>query len=239
MSIETRLLDYSDQGTALQGFLAYDSSRSGPRPTVLITHQWDGRSPFVEERARALVGTGVTAFALDMYGKGVLGKSTEENMKLMTPLMEDRKKLAQRMQAGLDAASNQDVVDSNRIAAIGYCFGGLCVLDLARSGAPLRGVASFHGLLKPPSTTSDSKIAAKVLVLHGAEDPMTPMEDVIAFTQEMTRAGADWQVHIYGHAKHAFAVPGANNAELGLKHDANAERRSWKAALDFLSETLA
>lgn len=239
MSIETRLVDYSDQSTALQGFLAYDDSRSGPRPTVLIAHQWDGRSPFVEERACALASTGVAAFALDMYGEGVLGKSTDENMKLMTPLMEDRKKLALRMQAGLDAASKQDVVDCNRIAAIGYCFGGLCVLDLARAGASVRGVASFHGLLKPPAHIADNKIAAKILVLHGAEDPMTPMEDVIAFKQEMTTAEADWQIHIYGHAKHAFAVPGANNTELGLKHDANAERRSWKAALDFLSEALA
>ncbi len=180
----------------------------------------------MEERARALASTGVTAFALDMYGKGVLGKSTEENMKLMTPLMENRQQLAQRMQAGLDAARRQDVVDNDRVAAIGYCFGGLCVLDLARFGASVRGVASFHGLLKASDHIADNKkITAKVLVLHGAEDPMAPTEDVIAFEQEMTRAGADWQIHIYGHAKHAFAVPGADNEELGLKHNANAERR--------------
>lgn len=239
MTIETRLVDYSDASTALQGFLAYDSSKSGPRPSVIIAHQWDGRSPFVEERARTLATAGYAAFALDMYGKGVLGQSTEENMKLMTPFMEDRKKLAQRIQAGLDTAKAQAEVDESRVAAIGYCFGGLCVLDLARSGAGVRGVASFHGLLKPPGHTIGQKIGAKVLVLHGAEDPMAPMEDVIAFDKEMTDVDADWQIHIYGHAKHAFAVPGADNAELGLKHNASAQRRSWATALNFLQEVLA
>jgi len=238
MSIKTRLVDYSDQGTDLEGFLAYDDSLHGPRPTVLIAHQWDGRSAFIEGRARMLATAGVVAFALDMYGKGVLGKSTEENTKLMTPLMQDRKRLAQRVQAGLDAATSQDVVDGDRVVALGYCFGGLCVLDLARSGAPVRGVVSIHGLLKPPIHKFGNRIKAKVLVLQGAEDPMAPMEDVLAFKEEMTQAGVDWQIHIYGHAKHAFAIPGAHDTKLGLQHDANAERRSWKNAFDFMTEAL-
>jgi len=238
VSIETRLVDYSDQGTALQGFLAYDNSRPQPLPAVLVAHQWDGRSAFVEQRARTLAEAGYAAFALDMYGKGVLGKSTEENMKLMTPFMEDRSKVTQRMRAALDAARGLDAVDSSRVAAIGYCFGGLCVLDLARSNADVRGVASFHALLKASGLPAQ-RISAKVLAMHGAEDPMTSMDDVIAFQKEMTASGADWQLHIYGHAKHAFAVPGAANAELGLQHDANAERRSWKSALNFLQEVLA
>lgn len=236
--IETRLVDYTDQGTALQGFLAYDNSNNNPRPTVLIAHQWDGRSAFIEERARALAGAGVATFALDMYGKGVLGKTPDENTKLMTPLMQDRKRLAQRVQAGLDAAKRQNVVDDTRVAALGYCFGGLCVLDLARSGATVRGVVSMHGLLKAPRHTAGNKIKSMILVIQGAEDPMAPMEDVIAFKQEMTTAGADWQVHLYGHIKHAFAVPGADDPKLGLKHNADADRRSWKSAFDFLAEAL-
>lgn len=238
MTIQIRLVDYEDDGVALQGYLAYDDSQSGPRPTVLVTHQWDGRSEFVEERARTLAASGRAAFAVDMYGKGVLGTSTEENLKLMTPLMEDRQKLARRMQAGLDAANAQAEVDPERVAAIGYCFGGLCVLDLARYGAALRGVASFHGLLKPTGFDAGKPVQAKVLVMTGAADPMVPKEDVNVFMDEMTAAGVDWQVHAYGHAKHGFTVPGADNGELGIKHNSAAAARSWKTATDFLAEVL-
>ncbi|HEX7380838.1 MAG TPA: dienelactone hydrolase family protein, partial [Nevskiaceae bacterium] len=149
MTVQTRTVDYEDKGTALQGYLAWDDASRG-RPTILIAHQWDGRSPFVEERARTLAQAGYVAFALDMYGKGVLGKSPEENGRLMQPLLDDRRMLARRMQAGMHTAAAQPQVDAARMAAIGYCFGGLCALDLARSGAKLAGVASFHGLLGAP-----------------------------------------------------------------------------------------
>lgn len=238
MSIETRLVEYSDHGKALQGFFACDRNVPGPRPAVLIVHQWDGRSEFVEQRARRLAEEGYAAFALDMYGKGILGKSVEENMKLMTPFMEDRRLIAQRIQAAVTAVRNLAEVNNAHLAVMGYCFGGLCALDFARSGADVRGVASFHGLLKgsglPPQT-----IKAKILVQHGADDPMVPPDDVLAFQKEMNDAGADWQIHIHGHAKHAFAVPGASNGELGLQYNAAADRRSWRNTLDFLSETLA
>lgn len=235
MTIQTRLIDYDDQGTALQGYLAFDTAHSGPRPAVLIAHQWDGRSSFVEERARKLAGAGYAAFALDMYGKGVLGKSTEENLKFMTPFMEDRARLARRMNLAAETARAQPEVDGDRMAVIGYCFGGLCALDLARSCAKLAGAVSFHGLLKPNGLPA-GKIAAKVLVLHGAEDPMVSQDDLVAFEKEMTTAGADWQIHVYGGARHAFAVPGANNAELGIQHQPAAERRSWQAMGNFLAE---
>lgn len=238
MTVETRLVDYTDQKKSLQGFLACDRNVGHRRPTVLIVHQWDGRSEFVEQRARRLAEEGYAAFALDMYGKGVLGRSVEENMNLMTPFMRDRLLIVQRVQAAITTVRSLPEVDGARLAVVGYCFGGLCALDFARSGADIRGVASFHGLLKG-SGLSPHAIKAKVLVQHGADDPMVPPDDVLAFQKEMDAAGADWQIHIHGHAKHAFAVPGANNGELGLQYNANADRRSWQCAVAFLAEALA
>ena len=238
MTIETRLVDYTDQGKSLQGFFACDHNLEDQRPAVLIVHQWDGRSEFVEQRARRLAEEGYAAFALDMYGKGVLGRSVEENMNLMTPFMQDRSLIVQRVQAAITAVRSLPEVDEARMAVIGYCFGGLCALDFARSGADILGVASFHGRLKG-SGLSPHAIKAKVLVQHGADDPMAPPDDVLAFQKEMDAAGADWQIHIHGHAKHAFAVPGAKNDELGLQYNADADRRSWQCTVAFLAETLA
>lgn len=240
MAIQTKLVDYrDDDGTPLQGLLAWNDRNPGKQPAVMVAHQWGGRDAFIDGQARKLAEVGYVAFALDVYGKGRRGGSPEENARLMTPFMEDRRLLGRRMQAALTTVKRLDAVDAQRIAAIGYCFGGLCVLDLARSGADLRGAASFHGLLKPPGHTAGTRIRAKVLVLHGAEDPMAPMDDVVALKTELSTAGADWQVHIYGNAKHAFAVPGANDPHLGLAHNALAERRSWQSALDFLQECTA
>lgn len=238
VTVQTRLIDYTDAGVALQGRLAWDDASAGRRPAVMVAHQWGGRDAFVDGRACKLAELGYAGFALDMYGTGRRGDNPEDNARLMKPFMEDRKLLAQRMQAALTAVRQFDVVDPQRVAAIGYCFGGLCALDLARSGAELCAAASFHGLLKPPGHTAGNRIPAKVLVLHGADDPMVSMDDVAALKEELTTAGADWQVHIYGNAKHAFAVPGANNPDLGLAHDANADRRSWTSLLDFLAEAL-
>lgn len=239
MTIQTRYVDYTDGGTALQASVAWDDTHAGPRPTVLVAHQWDGRSMFTGARARALAELGYAGFAIDMYGKGVLGTSVEENSKLMQPLMTDRKRLAQRINAGLAAARSQPECGPGPYAAIGYCFGGLCVIDLARSGADVRGVVSFHGLLDPPQPGFGTAITAKVLALSGADDPMVPIDKVAAFKQEMTAAGVDWQVHLYGGAKHAFAVPGANNPQLGIQYNAAAERRSWATATAFLREVFA
>jgi dienelactone hydrolase len=239
MALETRHVDYSDQGVPLQGYLAYDASKKEKRPAVLVAHQWGGRDEFVGGRAEALAKAGYVGFALDMFGKGVRGSNPDENYKLIEPFLQDRSKVAPRMAKAVEADRGLDVVDGSRIAAIGYCFGGLCVLDLARSGGDVRGVVSLHGILSAPPQPSTAKIGAHVLALHGAEDPMVPIEQVAAFKSEMTGRGAEWQLHMYGHAQHAFAVPGANNAQLGLKHDNNAERRSWQSLMEFLREVFA
>jgi dienelactone hydrolase len=175
--------------------------------------------------------------ALDMYGKGKRGSNPDENRALMTPLVQDRAKLAGRITAALTAVKKLPAVDANRVAAMGFCFGGLCVLDLARSGAEVRGVVSLHGLLHPNGLPAQ-KMSAKVLMLHGYSDPLAPPENVLAVAKEFTDAGVDWQLHAYGHAVHSFTNPAANDAAHGMVYDLNADRRSWHTLLQFFEEVL-
>jgi dienelactone hydrolase len=238
MSITTRTVDYTHGGKTFEAFVAVDSALQGPRPVVLVGHQWGGRDAFADGHAQRLAAAGYLGVAWDLYGKGVRGNSVEENSALMTPLMENRGELLARINTAVALAKAQPEADTGRVAVIGYCFGGLCALDLARSGADVRGVVSFHGLLKPNGLPA-KPIKAKALVLHGADDPMAPIEDVVAFRKEFTEGGSDWQLHLYGHTQHAFSVPGANIADLGIKHNADAERRSAVSERDFLKEVLA
>lgn len=236
MSISTRNFDYEIDGKTYEGFLAAPSNI--PAPVILIAHAWAGRSPFENDKAKALAELGYTGLAIDLYGKGVLGSSVGENQKLMTPFMEDRKFLQQRLAANLDIVKNQPEADASKVGAIGFCFGGLCVLDIARSGADATGVVSFHGLLGAPGDTADN-ITAKVLALHGWDDPMGPPSDVIAFGEEMTKTGADWQLHAYGGVMHAFTNPEANDPNFGTVYNAGADKRSWEAMKNFFAEIFA
>lgn len=195
MAIISNTVDYLDDGVLLQGFFAFDDSIAGRRPAVLINHTWAGRDDFVAGKAKKLAELGYVGFAVDMYGKGILGTGPDENAKLMQPFIDDRAMLQKRMKAALYAVKLLSWVDDTKIAAIGFCFGGLCALDLARTGADIKGVVSFHGLLGAPGNTSGNAIKAKILALHGHDDPLGPVEQVIAFEQEMTEAGADWQLH--------------------------------------------
>lgn len=231
-------IDYLEAETVCKGLFVLDESRATPLPGILISHMWSGREEFVEGKAHELAARGYAAFALDMYGEGRRGSTPDECSALMQPLVDDRALLARRINAALSALRAQREVDATRIAALGYCFGGMCVLDLARSGADVRGVISMHGLLKPPALPKQP-IRAKVLALHGYEDPLAPAEDVRAFQEEMNAAGADWQIHIYGRTQHAFTNPKAANAEAGLMYNAVAERRASAAMHDFLAEVLA
>ncbi|MDF9392118.1 MULTISPECIES: dienelactone hydrolase family protein [Methylococcus] len=238
MAVQTREIDYHHADTLLSGYFAWDDKFPLPRPGVLVSHAWGGRDAFVCDKARRLAELGYAAFALDMYGKGVLGSGPEQNAQLMAPFMADRGLLQSRMTAALDTVRSLSEVDPGRIAAMGFCFGGLCVLDLARTGADLRGAISFHGLFIPPGNTVGRKIRAKVLVLHGYEDPMAPPEQAIALGRELTEAGADWQIHMYGHTLHAFTNPLANDRGFGTVYDPTADRRSWQAMQNFLTEVL-
>jgi len=239
MAIESNTVGYLDDDVLLEAFFAFDDSLSGRRPAVLINHTWAGRDNFVAEKAVKLAELGYVGFAVDMYGKGVLGSSTEENAKLMQPFMDNRQMLQKRMHSALNAVKLMPWVDDRKIAAIGFCFGGLCSLDLARTGADLKGVVSFHGLLSAPGNTQNNVIKAKILALHGHDDPMVPVEQVIAFEQEMTKAGADWQLHTFGHTMHAFTNPVANNPDFGTVYQPDADRRSWLAMENFLAEVFA
>jgi len=230
-------IEYRDGEALLEGFLCYDEAQPGPRPTVLINHAWGGRDDFVERKARRLAWQGYACFAVDNFGKGKRGSTNEECSALMMPFMKDRAALLKRLMAGLATARTMPIVDARRIAVIGFCFGGLCSLDLARADAEVRGVVSLHGMLKPSGLT-EPKIRAKVLILHGYEDPMAPPEDVLSFAKEFTAAGADWQLHAYGQTVHAFTNPVANNRAAGMQYDEAADRRSWHALEEFLAEVL-
>lgn len=238
MAIRERLIEYRDGSAVLEGFFCHDDSRPGPLPAVIISHTWSGRDEFVERKARRLAWHGFATFALDMYGKGKRGNTNEECAALLGPFMQDRALLARRIGAALTTVRGLPEVDTRRVAAMGFCFGGLCVLDLARSGADVRGVVSLHGLLKPSGLPAAGKIRAKVLVLHGYDDPMGPPEDVLAIAQELTAAGADWQLHAYGNTVHAFTNPHASDRAGGMVYDERADRRSWHTLLEFLDEVL-
>jgi dienelactone hydrolase len=238
--MKTEYVDYTDGSVTCEGYAAYDDTKKGKRPGVLVSHAWAGQSPFERGKADKLAGLGYVGFALDLYGKGKRGGTMEQNAKLMQPFLDDRALLRRRLAAALDALKKHPAVDVERAAAIGFCFGGLCVLDLARSvPAGLRGIVSFHGLFHPPKLGQQAPIRAKVLMLHGYDDPLATPEHVMAIARELTDAKADWQLHAYGRTSHAFTNPEANSPEHGLLYNAAADRRSWAAMKNFLEEVLA
>lgn len=238
MTIQTSFINYQVGGETMDGFYAIDSRQTRPVPVVLIAHAWAGQGELEHQRAIEIAKLGYAGFALDLYGKDRRGSNVDENNALMAPFMDDRNRVVQGMTAALETARGLDGVDSGRASAIGYCFGGLCVLDLARSGADLRGVVSFHGLFQP-SPLPLRRIKAKVLALHGWDDPMVAHKQVVALGDELTAAGADWQIHAYGNTMHAFTNPEADDVDFGTVYDAVADQRSWLAMRNFLAEVFA
>lgn len=236
MTIQSRIVEYTDATLCFKAYLAWDDSNSDSRPAVMIAHSWAGRGEMECAKARKLAELGYAGFAIDMYGDGRQGTGAEECSALMQPLLNDRQTLQKRINLALAAAVQQPEVDGQRVAAMGFCFGGLCVLDLARSGAKVRGVASFHGLFVPPGNTEGNRISAKVLCLHGYDDPMVPPQSIIDLGNELTAAGADWQIHAYGGTLHAFTMPAANDPAFGAVYNPDADRRSWQSLINFLEE---
>jgi dienelactone hydrolase len=233
--IHTENIEYVEGGTVLEGFLAYDAAIERKRPGVIIAHEWTGIGQYVKHRAEQLAKLGYVAFCADIYGKGVRPQDPHEAAKEANKYKSDPQLLRARMNAALKELRRSPHVDQKRIAAIGYCFGGTAALELARSGADIAGAVSFHGGLATEMPTTHMK--AKVLALHGADDPFVPQQQVTAFEEEMRHSQADWQLIMYGGAVHSFTNPESGNApSKGMAYNKAADRRSWEAMLAFFDE---
>jgi len=236
--IKTKTIEYKDGDVALEGFVAWDPARSAQAaPGVLVVHQWLGLTDYEKSRCQQLAELGYVAFALDIYGKGVRPKNPQEAAKLSSEYKQDRELYRRRLNLGLEQLRAQPGVAKEQIAAIGYCFGGTGVLELARSGADIKGVVSFHGGLATPNKDDAKNIKARVLVLHGADDTFESPEELAGFEKEMRDAKVDWEMVYYSGAVHAFTNPKAgNDNSKGTAYNEKADKRSWQAMLDFFKE---
>jgi dienelactone hydrolase len=237
-AVVTKTVEYRQGDTTLEGYLAYDAAIKGKRPGLLVIHEWRGLGSYEKKRAEQLAALGYVAFAADIYGKGVRPANNElaaaEAAKYRG---NDRSLIRARAAAGLAKLASFPQVDSSRLAGIGYCFGGTAVLELARSGADMRGAVSFHGGLSTPHPADAAKIRAKVLVLHGADDTYVPPAEVASFQQEMRQGKVDWQMIQYGGAVHSFSNPASgNDPGKGVAYNEKADRRSWEAMKQFFNE---
>ena len=237
--IVSQNVEYKHGDAVLEGYLAYDDAAKGKRPGVLIVHEWWGLNDYVRKRVDKLAELGYVAFALDMYGKGIWTTDPQKAGELAGHLR-GKPIMRQRARTGLEILQKNDLVDPKRIAAIGYCFGGTTVLELAYSGADIAGVVSFHGGLTAPKPEDMHRIKAKILVLHGADDGFISSENIAAFQDGMRQTGADWQMVYYGAAVHSFTNPAADKANVkGLAYNPSADERSWKHMQIFFEEIFA
>ena len=235
--IKTKSITYDENGVKLEGYVAYDDALKNKKPGVLIFHDWMGLGEFSKAKAVELAKLGYLGFAADIYGQGVRPKDMDEAGKLATKYKNDRPLLRKRAEAALTALKKESNVDTNKIVAIGYCFGGTSSLELARDSAPLKGVVSFHGGLSNPVPSDASNIKGKVLVLHGAIDPLVPTTEVDAFEKEMNEAKVNWQLVKYSGAVHAFTNKMAgNDISKGFAYNEEADKRSWVAMKQFFKE---
>jgi dienelactone hydrolase len=238
-ALKTEVIEYKHGDAVLEGYLAWDDATKGARPGVLVVHEWKGLGSHAKKSADRLAQLGYVALAVDMYGKGVRPKDPKEAGAEAGKYKGNRPLMRARITAALDWLQKQATVDPKRIAAIGYCFGGTTVLELARSGADVVGVASFHGGLGSPTPDDAKNIKCKVLVLHGADDPFVPAAEVAGFEDEMRKAGVDWTLISYGGAVHSFTNPdaGTDNSK-GAAYSERADRRSWEAMKLLFAEIL-
>jgi dienelactone hydrolase len=237
----TRTVDYQDKkGTPLEGYVVFDDAKSGPRPGVIVVHDWRGLTDYTKKRADMLAKLGYIAFAADIYGKGVHPADVPGYAKTMAPYKADRNLYRMRERAAYEAFLKQPELDKQRIAAIGYCFGGTGVIEMVREGLPLLGVVSFHGGLDARPITEGKTMTAKVLALCGADDPFEKDADMQAFEQQLRENKVDYQLVKYGHAVHAFTEQDVDAMNIdGAKYNAEADRRSWLAMENFLNELFA
>lgn len=234
--MKSEIVEYKDTGKTLQGYIAYDSDKKSA-PGVLVVHDWNGLGEHYKKVTDDLAKMGYVGFAVDIYGKGIRPDTNKEASKIATEFKNDREKLRRRIIAGLNKLKTYDFVDKEKIAAIGFCFGGTTVIELARSGADIKGIVSFHGGLDSPDGEAGKNINASVLVLHGADDPFVSKNDIEDFIAEMKKGKVDWQMVYYGNAVHSFTKPSAGkDPSTGAAYNEKAAKRSWKAMEIFLQE---
>jgi dienelactone hydrolase len=235
--VETRELTYQQGTTTLKGFVAWDANATGKRPGVLVVHEWWGHNEHARNQARRLAEAGYVGFALDMYGDGKVTSHPDSAQKFVGEAMKDRAVLQARFDAALAQLKQDPHVDSTKVAAIGYCFGGAIVLSEARAGADLAAVGSFHGAIPPAAKVDSGKVKARVLIQTGGADPMVPASDVARYQKEIEAAGGRVEVITYPGAKHSFTNPNADQVGMpGLAYDPAVDRQSWGALLKLLGE---
>ena len=239
MSSTCTVLEYPAGDITCRGEYYTPDDRSGDLPVVLVCHAWDGLNNEVRDKASRLAESGYIAFAIDVHGNGKTIEDFGQLEATLTPYMQDRAMLLERMRGAAQAAADIPNADANRIGAMGYCFGGMAVLDLVRAGTDnLKAAVSFHGGLIGNDLDNPATLNSHVLVLHGEDDPLVPPDEVAAFKAEMTDKNVDWQLVSYGHTVHAFTRPEANNPAFGAVYNESADRRSWQAMLNFFAENL-
>lgn len=227
--VKTKIITYKHDGETLKGFLAYDDAQEGKRPGVLVAHEWWGLNDYARDRAKQLAKLGYVAFAADMYGAGKTTKHPATAKEWATASRKDPEKWRARAKLGLKILMDQSQVDSERLAAIGYCFGGSTVLQLAFSGAPLKAVVSFHGALSVPTEEEAKNIKGTLLIAHGAEDSFIPDEVAQKMRHAFDQNDVDYMMTYYGNARHSFTVPNINEVGIeGLRYNPDADRRSWQ-----------
>ena len=235
--VKNKVIEYQQGDATLEGVLTWDDAKNGPRPAVLVGHQWKGLGEYEKKRSAMLASLGYVVFAADIYGKGIRPSDPKDAAAMAGKFKNDRALLRARVNAGLAVLRKQELTDPKRIGAIGYCFGGTTVLELARSGVEVSGVVTFHGGLNTPTPDDAKNIKARVLACHGADDPFVPPAEVAAFEEEMRKGGADWQLVAYGNAVHSFTDwnAGGDNSK-GAAYNAKADARSWEAMKSFFAE---
>jgi dienelactone hydrolase len=233
---------YFCDGLEYQSVISYPNTK-GKSPCVIVAHAWMGQDDFAKNKAKELSSLGYVGFAADLYGGGAVVSTKQEALSLMLPLFLNRRELRRRIVAAVDAAKKDPLVDPKRIGAIGFCFGGLTVLELLRSGIDIRGVVSFHGVLanalEQNAATlepNNKNIAGSCLILHGFDDPMMTEKDLFSIQKELTTMNIDWQMHVFGKTMHAFTNPEANEPTSGLLYNPTAEKRSWNMMKEFFKE---
>lgn len=236
--IKTKEVKYSSNSTNMKGYIAYDDSIKGKRPGVLVVHEWWGHNEYARKRANMLAELGYVALALDMYGDGKTADHPDNASKYMNDAFSNMDQAQARFEAALELLKKQPQTDSEQIAAIGYCFGGATVLQMARRGVDLDGVVSFHGLYATEEPAQEGKVKASILVCHGAEDPFVTQEQVDGLKKEMADAKVDFKFISYEGAKHSFTNPASTELgkkfELPLEYNAEADKQSWEAMQNFL-----